>query len=55
VLVFLLVLGVGLAYVWARGDLRWTSVKPGRAVSDEALVRGVDREPEIAAPQKEAS
>ncbi|MDH3592499.1 MAG: NADH-quinone oxidoreductase subunit A [Planctomycetota bacterium] len=45
VLVFLVVLGVGLAYVWARGDLRWTSLKPGRAVSDAALEHGVVTEP----------
>ena len=36
-LFFLVVLGVGLAYVWVRRDLDWTSTKPGRAVSEEAL------------------
>jgi NADH-quinone oxidoreductase subunit A len=46
VLLFLLVLGVGLAYVWARGDLAWTSTKPGRAVSEEVLRGGVVRIPE---------
>ncbi len=34
---FLAVLGVGLAYVWVRRDLEWTSTKPGRALSEEAL------------------
>lgn len=47
VLLFLLVLGVGLAYVWAKGDLQWTSTRPGRAVSDEAMRDGVVRVPEI--------
>jgi NADH-quinone oxidoreductase subunit A len=37
VLFFLAVLGVGLAYVWVRRDLEWTSTKPGRALSEEAL------------------
>jgi len=37
VLVFLVVLGVGLAYVWLRRDLEWTSTQPGRALSEEAL------------------
>ncbi|MHC4549943.1 MAG: NADH-quinone oxidoreductase subunit A [Planctomycetota bacterium] len=37
VLFFLVVLGVGLAYVWARRDLEWTSTKPGPAVSAEGL------------------
>ncbi len=37
VLVFLLVLGVGLAYVWVRRDLEWTSTQPGAALSEEAL------------------
>ncbi|MFQ5843363.1 MAG: NADH-quinone oxidoreductase subunit A [Planctomycetota bacterium] len=41
-LVFLVVLGVGLAYVWVRKDLDWTSVKPGRAVPDEALEAGTE-------------
>ncbi|MFI5402246.1 MAG: NADH-quinone oxidoreductase subunit A [Planctomycetota bacterium] len=47
VLLFLLVLGVGLAYVWARGDLQWTSTRPGRAVSEETLKGGVIRVPEV--------
>jgi len=55
VLVFLVVLGVGLAYVWARRDLEWTSTKPGRAVSEEVLRAAVDREPEPATSLKEAS
>jgi len=46
VLLFLLVLGVGLAYVWARGDLQWTSTRPGRAVSEEVIRDGVVRVPE---------
>jgi NADH-quinone oxidoreductase subunit A len=37
VLVFLLVLGVGLAYVWLRRDIDWTSTAPGRAVPEQAL------------------
>ena len=37
VLVFLLVLGVGLAYVWLRRDIDWTSTAPGRAVPETAL------------------
>lgn len=37
VLVFLLVLGVGLAYVWLRRDLEWTSTVPGRAVPEESM------------------
>jgi NADH-quinone oxidoreductase subunit A len=45
VLFFLVVLGVGLAYVWARKDLDWTSTRPGRAVPDEALREGVVHEP----------
>jgi len=55
VLVFLLVLGVGLAYVWARRDLEWTSTKPGRAVSEAALREGVVHEPELVTAEKEAS
>ena len=47
VLVFLVVLGVGLAYVWQRRDLDWTSTKPGRALSDEAMEGGVVHEPEM--------
>ena len=38
VLLFLLVLGVGLAYVWARGDLQWTSTRPGPAAPAKANV-----------------
>jgi len=41
VLVFLLVLGVGLAFVWVRRDLDWTTSSRGRTVAPEALVRGV--------------
>ncbi|MGH7163461.1 MAG: NADH-quinone oxidoreductase subunit A [Planctomycetota bacterium] len=37
VFVFLAVLGVGLAYVWLRRDLDWTSTRPGRAVPEEAM------------------
>ncbi|MCZ6571788.1 MAG: NADH-quinone oxidoreductase subunit A [Planctomycetota bacterium] len=37
VLIFLVVLGVGLAYVWLRKDLNWTSTLPGPAVPEEAL------------------
>ena len=37
VLVFLLVLGVGLAYVWLRRDIDWTSTAPGRALPEVAL------------------
>ncbi len=45
VLVFLVVLGVGLAYVWVRRDLEWTSTQPGAALSEEALTGGaVDAE-----------
>jgi NADH-quinone oxidoreductase subunit A len=47
ILLFLLVLGVGLAYVWARGDLQWTSTRPGRAVSEEAMRDGVVHLPEV--------
>lgn len=54
VLVFLVVLGVGLAYVWARRDLEWTSTKPGRAVSDETLAEGVVHEPELVPAKEEA-
>jgi len=46
VLVFLVVLGVGLAYVWLRRDLEWTSVRPGPAVLPETLDEGVVREPD---------
>jgi NADH-quinone oxidoreductase subunit A len=45
VLLFLLVLGVGLAYVWARGDLEWTSTKPGPAIAPDRLREGVVRVP----------
>lgn len=55
VLVFLLVLGVGLAYVWARRDLEWTSTKPGRAVPEAAMAEGVVHEPELVSAEKEAS
>ena len=56
VLVFLVVLGSGLAYVWIRRDIEWTSTRPGRAVSEEALEGGVVSEPQIAAsPSEEAS
>jgi len=58
VLVFLIVLGVGLAYVWIRRDIEWTSTRPGRAVSEETLAGGVMREPEMAAtpaPSEEGS
>lgn len=37
VILFLVVLGVGLAWVWLKRDLDWTSVKPGRAVQDESI------------------
>lgn len=47
VLLFLLVLGVGLAYVWARGDLAWTSTRPGRAISEEVMRDGVVQVPEL--------
>ncbi len=40
VLIFLVVLGVGLAYVWLRKDLNWTSTLPGPAVSEETLRGG---------------
>jgi len=52
VLLFLLVLGVGLAYVWARGDLQWTSTRPGRALSEESLKGGVVRVPEASQPEE---
>lgn len=55
VLVFLLVLGVGLAYVWVRGDLTWTSTRPGRAVPEEAMREGVVRVPELTQAGEEAS
>jgi len=55
VLFFLLVLGVGLAYAWLRRDLEWTSTRPGPAVSDEVLARGVDHEPEPARSQAQAA
>jgi NADH-quinone oxidoreductase subunit A len=38
VLLFLVILGVGLAYVWARGDIQWTSTRPGPAVPEEVNV-----------------
>jgi NADH-quinone oxidoreductase subunit A len=53
VLLFLLVLGVGLAYVWARGDLQWTSTRPGPAVSGEVNVEHVPEQPRRAAPVPE--
>jgi len=46
VFVFLIVLGVGLAYVWLRRDLDWTSTEPGAALSEEALTGGVDESEE---------
>lgn len=55
VLVFLLVLGVGLAYVWARRDLEWTSTRPGRAVPEDVLKDAVVREPEPVLAEEEAS
>ena len=39
--IFLVILAIGLAYDWIRRDLEWTSTKPGRALSEEALVGGV--------------
>ena len=53
VLVFLVVLGVGLAYVWGRGDLQWTSTRPGRALSDEALRGAVVGVPSVAELEEE--
>jgi NADH-quinone oxidoreductase subunit A len=47
-LFFLVVLGVGLAYVWVRRDIDWTSTKPGRALSDEAIRDAVVAPPEPA-------
>ena len=44
---FIIVLGVGLAYVWQRRDLEWTSTRPGRALSDEALEDAVTSEPKL--------
>ena len=44
VLIFLVVLGVGLAYVWLRKDLDWTSTLPGPAVSEETLQGGTVEE-----------
>ena len=55
VLFFLVVLGVGLAYVWVRRDLEWTSTRPGRALSEEALEDAVVHEPELALTAKEES
>ncbi len=50
VLLFLVVLGVGLAYVWLRKDLDWTSVVPGtRTVPEAALARGVVEQPPLEA------
>ena len=43
VLVFLLVLGVGLAYVWLRRDIDWTSTAPGRALPEVALQDSQER------------
>jgi len=40
-LIFLVILAIGLAYDWIRRDLEWTSTKPGRALSEEALAGGV--------------
>jgi len=54
VLFFLVVLGVGLAYVWARGDLEWTSTRPGRALSDDALRDAVVRVPPRERVEEEA-
>jgi NADH-quinone oxidoreductase subunit A len=53
-LVFLLVLGVGLAYVWVRRDLDWTSTKPGRALSDEAIRDAVVAPPDAVTAREEA-
>jgi len=55
VLFFLLVLGVGLAYVWLRRDLEWTSTRPGRAVSEEALDHGVVEVPDVVPAHEEVS
>jgi NADH-quinone oxidoreductase subunit A len=55
VLVFLVVLGVGLAYVWVKRDLDWTSTKPGRAIPEEALVHSVDETPEPVAVGEESA
>jgi NADH-quinone oxidoreductase subunit A len=55
VLFFLVVLGVGLAYVWLRRDLEWTSTRPGRAVSDEVLEEGVVHEPEYVPASEETT
>ena len=45
---FLGVLTLGLAYDWLRKDLEWTSTRPGRAVSDEAMKHGVVETPVLA-------
>lgn len=54
VLVFLVVLGVGLAYVWMRRDLEWTSTAPGRAISEEALTGAVEEAAPNVEKEKEA-
>lgn len=45
VLAFLLVLGVGLAFVWVRRDLDWTTSTRGRTIAPEALVGAVQTDP----------
>lgn len=55
VLIFLFVLGVGLAYVWLRRDLDWTSTAPGRAFSEESLRGAVPETPEPVGAGKETA
>ncbi|MEE8103997.1 MAG: NADH-quinone oxidoreductase subunit A [Planctomycetota bacterium] len=50
VLVFVTVLGVGLAYVWMRRDIDWTSTAPGAAIPELAH-GGADRGGEPAKPE----
>ncbi len=54
-LLFLVVLGIGLAYVWQRRDLDWTSTKPGPALTDAMLEGGVVQEPEPVGSGKEGA
>jgi len=55
VLVFLVVLGVGLAYVWLRRDLEWTSLRPGPTILPETLEEGVVHEPAPVVEGKDAA
>jgi len=52
VAVFLLVLGIGLAWVWVKRDLEWTSTKPGRAVEEASIHTTADELVEAGAEER---